>query len=417
MLHASITVGLRAITLASKFLLVLFMARYFAPRELGIYGVFSGAIAIVLVPLGLEFYAFSMRELVAATPERRAAMIRDQLAMHAIVYAVAVVLAAGVLVFGLLSPVWAIWFAILAILEHLSHEATRVLIALSRAISANIVLFVRTAAWVYLVLALAFTDPGTRQVGTIFAAWSVGALASLGLCAIIFARLPWRAALKADIDWKWIRTGLRTVRPFFLTAISATGLIYVDRFFLTRSAGLDIVGIYTFFFGITSSVQNLVNSGVSMTRIPRIISAWEKEGPEGLRREIRSMLRYNLATTIILAGLAAALIGPALAIVDKPAYRDHLWIYFILLLAAVARCLAEVPLYTLYARRQDRALAFANVTAFLAVISANVVLTPAFGGVGAALSSFCGALALGLLTTYVAWFRKTRTGGQTAPGN
>src|SRR5580704_2800286 len=89
---------LRGLTLASRFLLSVLLARMLSPEQMGQYGLITAVLAFALLALGLEFYSHTLRELVPASPTRRAQIIADQIALGAVTF----------LVIGLLS-VMVIW--------------------------------------------------------------------------------------------------------------------------------------------------------------------------------------------------------------------------------------------------------------------------------------------------------------------
>ena len=75
---------LRGLTLASRFLLTLLLARMLSPAEMGEYGLLTAALAFALLAIGLEFYSYTLREMVPATPARRTRIIADQMTLAAI---------------------------------------------------------------------------------------------------------------------------------------------------------------------------------------------------------------------------------------------------------------------------------------------------------------------------------------------
>ena len=89
---------LRALTLASRFLLSLLLARMLSPAEMGQYGLLTAALAFALLMVGLEFYSYTLRELVPASSEQRARIIADQMALGAVA-----LLAVGVVVAGAIA--------------------------------------------------------------------------------------------------------------------------------------------------------------------------------------------------------------------------------------------------------------------------------------------------------------------------
>src|SRR6202035_5203539 len=72
---------LRGLTLSSRFLLSVLLARMLSADEMGQYGLITATLAFALLALGLEFYAHTLRELVPASPTRRAQIIADQIAL------------------------------------------------------------------------------------------------------------------------------------------------------------------------------------------------------------------------------------------------------------------------------------------------------------------------------------------------
>src|SRR5690606_16168777 len=68
--HASrrtlFNIGLRGLTLSSRFLLLFALARWLSPAELGLFGLVSAIVGYGIYLVGLEFYAFATRELIRA---------------------------------------------------------------------------------------------------------------------------------------------------------------------------------------------------------------------------------------------------------------------------------------------------------------------------------------------------------------
>ena len=194
------------------------------------------------------------------------------------------------------------------------------------------------------------------------------------------------------IDWNWLRGGLVVARPFLITAISAVSLVVLDRFFIMSYHGMAAVGIYTFFAGITSGLHMLVNAGVSMIRLPRIVSAYKRGDTTAYRDEVLVLFKVTMVATLALGGIIAVAIFPVMYFVGQQVYWDGLPTFFILLVAAMVRCLADVPIYALYAKNCDMRIMIANVTAFAVFVLANVLLVPPLGVLGAALAAVAGAV-------------------------
>jgi O-antigen/teichoic acid export membrane protein len=390
-------IGVRGATLASKFLLVIVLARFFPPEGLGLYGLMVSAVVIGLFVLGLEYKYFVVRELIARPVGFQAAVLRDQAVLYILTAAIALPILAVLVSWGLWSPIPAgafTWLFALVLVELAAQEGGNALIGLSRPLAANVVLFVRSGMWVFPVVIAVWVSPAARDTSTIFLGWLLGAAASFGLAAYCLRGIGWRNALSRSIDWAAIRTGLRTSAPFLLTSGAALGLLFLDRFIIEANQGLAAVGIYTFFAGFATALHTLVNTGVSLIRMPRLVKAHHDNDEQGFRLEFGRMARGTAASGILLAVAIGLAIIPILRLVDRTMYSDNLLVFFLLLVAAFIRCLADPPLYALYARREDIRFLIASASAFGVSLIGNLVLVPGLGIAGAAMAAAAGALTL-----------------------
>jgi O-antigen/teichoic acid export membrane protein len=389
--------GLRGVTLLSKFVLVIVLARFFPPEELGVYGLMVSSVAIAIFLLGLEYHYFTIRALIARRPGRQAAILRDQAVLYALVAAVTLPLLAVAFSSGLWSPVprsVLMWFFALVLAELAAQEAGIALIALSRPLAANLVVFVRSGLWVYPIVALAIWQPGARAIQNVFAAWLAGAVASLVVAAWWLRGLGWRAALADSVDWAGMRSGLRTAAPFVITTGASMGLLFLDRFIIEAFKGLGPVGVYTFFGGITTALHTLVNTGVSLIRMPRLVKAHQDGDEPRFRLELGTMARITAGSAVFLAAMIAVAITPILRLVDKSVYEENLGVFFLLLGAALIRCLADLPIYALYAKHRDLQLLVVNLLAVSVSTAVNLLLVPSLGLSGAGIAALAGAMTL-----------------------
>jgi O-antigen/teichoic acid export membrane protein len=397
---------LRGLTLASRFLLSVLLARMLTPEALGEYGLITATLAFALLALGLEFYSYMYREMVPASPGQRAQMIANQLVLAAIAFLALALVCILATLTGVFSPGLAPWFLLILATEHLSLEATRILIITSRPVSAYMGVFLRGGIWVYAIAALMFALPGFRSLETVLVWWAFGGAASVLFAAFCLRDLPWREIRSPD--WTWIAGGLRVARPFMLTAGGALTISYVDRFMIDHSAGRTALGIYTFYSTIAIGMLSL-GASVSHQFLPKVIAAWSA-GADAYRDAIRTFF-WSLAS--IAAGmvvLAATLITPLLALMHLTQYALSVGVFFVMLPGVFLRILADVPSYALYAAKADASLLVCNVGSAIAAIVLNLILVPAIGLYGAALSGCVASGAL-LLTLSLLAVRRMRQAG------
>ncbi|TFV48016.1 lipopolysaccharide biosynthesis protein [Bradyrhizobium niftali] len=390
---------LRALTLASRFLLSLLLARMLSPAEMGQYGLLTAAMAFALLAVGLEFYSYTLRELVPASLERRARIIADQMvlgtaALVVVGIAVAVAIAAGSFP-ARLAP----WFIVILVTEHISLEATRILIITWRPVRAYIGVFLRGGIWVYAIALLMFAAPSTRTLETVLVWWAFGGVLSIAFSAFSLSELPWHELRGYRPNFKHIREGLWTARPFMLTAVGALVISYVDRFVIDAFVGRDALGIYTFYSTILIGLLSLGGS-VSHQFLPKVIAGYAA-GPDAYRTAMWSFFWSMLALVCATMIVSALVMGPMLALLGLSTYAASIGVFYAILPGAFLRMLADVPSYALYAARSDKYLLICNLGSAGVSTVLNVVLVPALGIYGAAIA---GGIASAVLFLSLAGF-------------
>ena len=121
---------LRAITILSKFALLIWLGRYMSLSDLGTYGILVTSIALSVQFLGMEFYIFNTREILGSDQAKRTILVRDQLAFHGLAYLLFLPVFSILFFINILPWSLIVWFYILVIVEHLSLEISRFLTCL-----------------------------------------------------------------------------------------------------------------------------------------------------------------------------------------------------------------------------------------------------------------------------------------------
>lgn len=403
---------LRGLTLSSRFLLSVLLARMLSPEEMGQYGLLTAVLAFALLGLGLEFYSHTLRELVPASPARQVQIIADQIALGAVTFVVVGILSSLAVSTGLFPARLAPWFLLILATEHVSLEATRILIITSRPVRAYIGVFLRGGIWVYAIAILMFWVPSSRSLETVVVWWALGGVGSIILAAVSLRTLPWRELKKRRPDWAWIAGGLWAARPFMVTSAGALTLSYVDRFMIDGFVGREELGIYTFYSTISIGILSL-GASVSQQFLPKMI-AGHAAGITAFRKVIGSFFWSLFGIAGGMTVLAAALIMPMLSVMQLAQYAQSSGVFFLMLPGGLLRVLADVPSYALYAARADGNLLLCNLGCAIVSVLLNFGLIPALGIYGAALSSCLASAALLLALTFLAVAR-IREGG-SEPG-
>lgn len=348
-----LNVAVQGATLASRFLLIFFLARFLGPSELGLYGLLTATISYSLYFLGFDFYTFTTREILKRERHEWGGVLKNQGALSLVLYAIFIPLLSLMFFKGLLPWHLAGWFFALLVLEHLNQELSRLLVAISEQLLASAVLFLRQGTWVIAVTALMAVEPAARSLNYVLGAWTVAGLVAVLAGAYRLTQLH-IAGWHTKIDWNWIKTGLKISIPFLVATLALRGVFTVDRYWLQSLGGLDILGAYVLFMGISGSLMAFLDAGVFAFGYPGLISAYQKKQPVLFYKTVRMLLLQAGILSMVFSVVSLLLLPPLLNWLGNPLYVEHQNLYPWMLITMVLYALGMVPHYALYAQGLDR---------------------------------------------------------------
>lgn len=374
-----INVGLRGLTMVSRFALVIVLARLLSPAEVGTYGLFAATVGFSMLAIGGEYYNHSQRELLSEPRSRWSFVLQHQVIAALLLYTVLLPAQFCIFVFGLLPWPLAGWFFVLLIGEHLAQEINRLLIAMQRQLLASAVLFLRMGMWIWALLPLMWLKPSYRYIEIVFSGWLLGLILAviLGVFAVWREARPWRYWL---LDWSWLRRGFAVSFFYMIATLSFRALQTFDRYAVEFLTDKDLLGVYVLYTGMAMAVISVIDSGVFFFLYPKLVAArrqgdiaiWDK-----LMRELAwSALAVGLGV-VLLIGLLAPWISTW---IGKPLYAAHINLLWMLLMMALLYAMAMVPHYGLYSIGLDKVIVHANLSAlivFFATLAAAASMFPA----------------------------------------
>lgn len=394
---------LRGTTLVSKFALVFVLAKFLEPAEVGLYGLVAATVAFCLFALGLEFYTYSMRELIATPASARQDILYNQLAFYCLTYILFLPAFIALFSGGLLPWEVISWFYILLILEHAAQELNRILVGLSLQLEASLVLFVRSGAWGLVLIPFMWSTPSLRSLNAVLAAWSIGSAAACVLGNIWIAR---RIQLRnfSAIDWKWIKNGARVALPMLVAAFAIRGLFTFDRYWIEALSGLETLGAYVLYAGIGTAVISFLDAGVVVFFYPRLVNAARSNNTHEFKSAMKSLgLNITLAT-IILTALAFGASFLVIEWLNRPAYTENFHLLKWLLLAMFIYGMSHTPHLGLYAQGRDRTLITSQTASLLTFLITAAGLNGSLGTTAVPVA-LCAAFSVLLLWKTVVYKR------------
>ncbi len=369
-----INIALRGMTLASKFLLIFFLARFLEPAELGLYGLVTATIGYALYLLGFDFYTFTTREILKRGRHEWGGLLKNQAALSILTYAIFLPLLVLIFAQGLLPWSVAGWFFALLVLEHITQELGRLLIAISDQLIASAVLFLRSGIWAVGVAGLMYVEPESRSLSVVLGAWTLGGL--LALCLGVWRLTQLRIlGWHKQIDWGWIAKGIKIAIPFLLATLAIRGVFTLDRYWFQALANTEVLGAYVLFMGFCTALMSFLDAGVFAFAYPGLISAYNNEDASAFRLGMHRMLVQTLALSLAFVVVAVFLIGPLLLWLNRPVYSEHQSLFYWLLLTMVLYALGMVPHFGLYAQGKDRPIIYSHIVSLLVFILATWVFS------------------------------------------
>ena len=369
-----INIALRGTTLASKFLLIFFLAKFLEPQELGVYGLLTATIGYALYLLGFDFYTYTTREILKRKRHEWGGLLVDQGALSAVLYVIFLPLLSLIFIKEILPWNYAAWFFVLLVLEHLTQELSRLLIAISEQLLASAMLFLRSGIWAVLVTMLMFFRPDTRDLNIVLGSWTVGSFLAL-LLGLYRLRQLKISGWNKKIDWQWIGQGLKVAIPLLLATLALRGLFTIDRYWFADLANMETLGAYVLFIGISSALMSFLDAGVFAFIYPELISAHHNKDAHVFRLKVRALLWQTLTLSAAFAIVALLVIDPLLFWLDKPLYTEHKNLFPWTLLIMLIYSMGMIPHYALYAQGLDRPIIHSHIASLLIFIPATWLMS------------------------------------------
>lgn len=364
---------IRGATLASRFVLVIFIAKFLSAEELGAYSLFAASITYALFFVGMDFYTFSSREILSVQKSLWFGIVKNQIVFYLLFYIIAFPLIYSLFYFGFLPKQFILWFYFILVAEHLAQESMRLLVVLDKAFLANIALFIRSGVWVYAAVIIMFFDDGFRDVTTILALWLVGSSISILLVVPELKRLHKISVDICSIDYNWMIKGIKIAIPLLVGTLALRSIYLVDRYSLSYFASLGVVGIYSFYSSFASALLAFVDAVVVMQIYPKIVSAVKNKDFTALDFYKRKFVRSVAILSLVLAILLPIGLYLLLLWMNKPEYLEYLPLLALLMVSSIVYSFALLPHYELYAHNEDKKIILSSVLA--AII--GVIIMPA----------------------------------------
>ena len=370
-----LNLGLRAVTLAVKFAFILALAVFLPPEEVGLYGLITVTVSYSIYFVGFEFYTFSTRDLVARPRSEWSRLLSNQLVFFGLMYVV--VLPAFSIGFFLEMLPWSVMAAFIAlvVLEHLSTELMRLLVAIEKPLLATLVIFIKQALWALCFAITMWLAPEFRNISDLLLFWIAGSALSILIGIGPLLKLDWKGAL-TKIDWRWIRTGAMIAIPLLLSSVAVRSLFTFDRYAFEALNSLALLGAYSVYMGVASAMLSFMESGVFVFYYPRMMKAYKEQNMSEFEHAYSKLAKQSaiwLTFLMVGAAIAGVVVFPML---KETIYYDNLTLFFAIIVAMAIFIGGYVFQYGLYTTTRDKSIIVANIAGLAVAAIALVMIAP-----------------------------------------
>ncbi len=367
--------------IGSKFLILTLMSKYFDVDVFGNYGLITSLITLLIFALGLDFYNFSIRDILKTKEEQEIVnKVISSLLLYVIIYIIFSIIA--YFIFNNVSYLKPFVFLVigLGVTEHISQEIYRMLIGFKKVLFANILLFVRTMGWSIIIVFNYFNDV-VITIDSIFSLWLIANILTIIIVFIYVLFKNYNRILKGEVVLSWLKKGLRVSAVFLTATISLKMMEYANRFIVDFFMGEQMAGIFLFYSNVSMLITVYVNTIVISFELPALIASTNSPAIFNLLKKFKK----SLITHVIISSVFILLIiKPLLIWQNKIEFGAYAPLILFMLIGVGLMNYSLIYHFKLYIFHKDKSLLKAMVISALLSLILTAIFTYLFGVYGTA---------------------------------
>lgn len=390
-----LTLTLRAMGIASRFLLTFLITKFISLEFQGEYTLVVTTVTLLIIFFGFDFYAYVGR-LIIKERKNEVFFLKNMLIFFFFSYIfLLIVLSIGSNVFKLKSiPFWTLYFLI--VLEHLGQEFFRIYLALRKPLLANTLLFIRTGLWaLIIVFGFLFLKKFTISINTILNLWLLSAFLTCFLGFIFYPKI--NSFFKAKVDFLWIKKGIIVGLTMFASTICLKIIEYSDRYLIDFYLGKKEVGIYSFYFQLSNIINVVIFTMYISFLYPDIIKGVYDKSCQAVSKT-QQIIRNKTLILVAVSAILFFILSPVfLGYINKPELDDNTLLYYIMLISTLFLNYSFASHYVIIGAEKESLIFKTTLYACVTNISLNIILIPLIGMYGSAVALLISSFILFIL--------------------
>ena len=389
---------LRGGGISGKFLLVFLLTRDISLEFQGAFSLMNTNVALLVIFIGFDFYAYSNR-LIVKNPSELVAILKNSMVFFALAYLLLLPATYLLNLFELVSKDLVFLFIVLVILEHLSQELFRIYIAIERVVFANVLFFFKSGFWSWaIVLYMLLKGSDGIDLKFILSLWAISSF--LAVCIGLFFIPGIKSFWSAKIDSTWIKKGIKVGLSIFLATVFLKIIEFSDRYLIDYFLGKTALGIYAFYFQLANLVNVIIFTLYISFIYPRIFRSVYDQDVAALKKNKSEIF---ISSTVIVAIFSVAFfifLPYILALAGKSDLYDYQAVLYVLIASALLLNFSYSSHYVLIAGEKEKSIIITTLCSCIINVALNLLLIPQIGVIGAAIAAVIAAMTLWLTKTY-----------------
>ncbi|MDA7802557.1 hypothetical protein N9K08_03885 [Gammaproteobacteria bacterium] len=359
-----INVSIRGLAMGSRLFLILFIAAFLQPNEVGSFGLMIATVSFSVLLLGGDYYVHSQRELLSRPKREWSMVIYNQMRANFLLYLLILPLLILIFVFSILDWAYVPLFFTLLVFEHIAQEMNRLLIAMQKQLLASTVLFIRTGAWVFVIIPMMLFFEHTRNLNTLYIAWVVGCASAIfiGLFGIKQALPIWRTE---PFNKSILLKGFKVSFLFLIATLSMRGLFTFDRYAVEIIGSGDLVGVYVFYITLIIGLYGILEPAIFSFLYPRMLESYQMKKANEFIINFKELLITTLVSCMILIPVTWLIVSIGVGFLSNQIYAEYIDALYFFILTGFFYSIGMVPHYALYSMKGDYWIIFANISSIL----------------------------------------------------
>jgi O-antigen/teichoic acid export membrane protein len=251
---------------------------------------------------------------------------------------------------------------------------------------ANTFLFIRSALWVFVYITACTLDSDFRSLDALLVFWLGGLITSFVVIGIGLNSLPWNRLFTEKIDSTRLVNAAKNAGLIYTGDVANIILQYSDRFFVSWFFGLEMTGIFVFFWSLTNSINSLLSSLILQTSLKRLVVVKKDSGMAGWAVQFSNEFRRAIQGSAVLSLLVMVMTFAVIQFLKRQELMEYFPLLFALVAYACLRLVTDVAGYGLYSLGKDRPYAVTFLIGALISPFLSILFIPRFGVYGAGLS-------------------------------